>query len=143
MREDALGLADQEVVRAADGLDASVDPPGCALCRCGWRVELVALGHGEQLRPGVVARYEARRWKDAERRGDEEPSGDRVVQDRQGDVRAERPARDDHARSGIDAHQVIEAGFDVELLVDATPVGECELKGFARPIAGYEVRELR
>jgi adenylate cyclase len=32
---------------------------------------------------------------------------------------------------------------EVEGLVDATPVGEFELKGFARPIAGYEVRELR
>jgi class 3 adenylate cyclase len=31
----------------------------------------------------------------------------------------------------------------VEEAVDATPVGELELKGFGRPIAAYEVHSLR
>ena len=31
----------------------------------------------------------------------------------------------------------------VEEAVDATPVGELELKGFGRPVAAYEVRGLR
>ena len=32
---------------------------------------------------------------------------------------------------------------EVERSVDASPVGEIELKGFARPVAAYEVRSLR
>jgi adenylate cyclase len=31
----------------------------------------------------------------------------------------------------------------VEEIVDATPVGELDLKGFSRPVPAYEVRDLR
>src|SRR5262245_1061237 len=32
---------------------------------------------------------------------------------------------------------------EVEDVVDAAPVGEVDLKGFARPVAAYEIRALR